>query len=46
MTSKSVPGRSEIQIELLEEFGLDETPQIFDELRRKIRESEIYLPQV
>ena len=44
MTSKSVPGRSEIQIELLEEFGLDETPQIFDELRRKIRESEIYLP--
>ena len=44
MTSKSVPGRSEIQIELLEQFGLDETPQIFDELRRKIRESEMYLP--
>ena len=28
MESKSVPGRSEIQIELLEEFGLNETPQI------------------
>ena len=44
MQSKSVPGRSEIQIELLEEFGLNETPQIFDELRRKIREAEMYLP--
>ena len=44
MESKSVPGRSEIQIELLEEFGLNETPQIFDELRRKIREAEMYLP--
>ena len=44
MQSKSVPGRSEIQIELLEEFGLDETPQIFDELRRKIREAEMHLP--
>ena len=44
MRSKSVPGRSEIQVELLEKFGSDETPQIFDELRRKIREAEMYLP--
>lgn len=44
MTSKSVPGRSEIQVELLEEFGSDETPQVYDELRRRVSEAQMRLP--
>ena len=44
MTSKSVPGRSEVRVELLEEFGASETPQIYDELRRRISEAEMRLP--
>ncbi|MFK7915716.1 MAG: efflux RND transporter permease subunit [Pseudomonadales bacterium] len=44
MTSKSVPGRSEVQVELKEQFGADETPQIWDELRRRVREAERALP--
>lgn len=44
LVSKSVPGRSEIRVELLEEFGTDETPQIFDELRRRVLEAENSLP--
>ena len=44
MSSKSVPGRSEIQVELGEEFGTDETPQIFDELRRRVLEATQRLP--
>lgn len=44
MESKSVPGRSEIQVRLLEHFGEEETPQIFDELRRRIREAEMFMP--
>ena len=42
--SKSVPERSEIQIELHEEYGKDETPQIFDELRRRVAEAQMRLP--
>jgi multidrug efflux pump subunit AcrB len=42
--SKSVPGRSEIQVELKEEYGADETPQIYDELRRRVSEATLYLP--
>ncbi|MDC0411558.1 efflux RND transporter permease subunit, partial [Luminiphilus sp.] len=44
LISKSVPGRSEIQVELLEEFGTDETAQVFDELRRRVSEAEMRLP--
>lgn len=44
MTSKSVPGRSEIQIELLEEYGDDRLPQIWDELRRRVGEARLSLP--
>lgn len=42
--SKSVPGRSEIQVELLEKFGVGETPQIYDELRRRVSEAQMRLP--
>jgi multidrug efflux pump subunit AcrB len=42
--SKSVAGRSEVQVQLQEQFGTDDTPQIFDELRRRIREAELRLP--
>ncbi len=44
LISKSVPGRSEIQVELLEKFGVDETAQVFDELRRRVSEAEMRLP--
>ncbi len=44
MRSKSVPGRSEIQVELLEKYGAEETPQIFDELRRRVSEANMFLP--
>lgn len=36
ITSKSVDGRSEVQVELREQYGSEETPQIYDELRRRI----------
>ena len=44
LVSKSVPGRSEIQVELREEFGVDETAQIYDELRRRVSEAQMRLP--
>ncbi len=44
MTSKSVAGRSEVMIELLEQFGVSDTPQIFDELRRRVIEAAARLP--
>lgn len=42
--SKSVPGRSEIQIEIKEVYGEDDTPQIYDELRRRVSEATVRLP--
>ena len=44
LVSKSVPGRSEIQVELREEFGVGETAQIYDELRRRVSEAQMRLP--
>ncbi len=44
MTSKSVPGRSEIQLRLLEQYDDSETPQIYDELRRRVIEAAGRLP--
>ena len=44
MISKSVPGRSEVQVEISEQFNKAELPQIWDELRRRIREAELRLP--
>ena len=44
MTSKSVTGRSEVNVELLEQYGEEDTPQIFDELRRRVTEAAGRLP--
>ncbi len=44
MRSKSVPGRSEVQVELLENYDDTETPQVFDELRRRVSEAQMRLP--
>ncbi len=44
MTSKSMPGRSEIQVEVREEFGEHDMPQIWDELRRRVSEAAMRLP--
>ncbi len=44
MTSKSVSGRSEVQVRLKEEYGDDDTPQIYDELRRRVIEAAGRLP--
>ena len=45
MISKSVPGRSEVQLEISDRFDTEQLPQIWDELRRRIREAELRLPQ-
>ena len=42
--SKSVAGRSEVQVEIDEKYGQRETPQIFDELRRRVGEAAGKLP--
>ena len=44
LESKSVPGRSEIMIEMLEEIGESEVQQIYDELRRRVFEASALLP--
>ena len=44
ITSKSVDGRSEVTIEVLEQYDSEDTPQIFDELRRRVTEAASRLP--
>lgn len=44
LTSKSLPGRSEVQVELLQIYGEDDIPQIWDELRRRVDEAALRLP--
>lgn len=44
MISKSVPGRSEVQVEISDRFDKSSLPQIWDELRRRISEAELRLP--
>jgi len=44
MHSKSLAGRSEVQLRLLEQYSLDDTRQIWDEMRRRVREIEPRLP--
>ena len=39
LVSKSVPGRSEILVEMREEIDADESPQVYDELRRRVSEA-------
>ena len=45
LDSKSVPNRSEIQVEVRSTYGSDELPQIWDELRRKVNDTQADLPQ-
>lgn len=45
LDSKSLPGRSEIQVEIADTYGSDELPQIWDELRRKVNDAQADLPQ-
>lgn len=42
--SKSVAGRSEVQVELQEQYDSAETPQIFDEMRRRVSEAAMRMP--
>ncbi len=44
MKSKSVPGRSEIQIEIDEQLDHSEIPQVWDEMRRRVSEANARLP--
>ena len=44
LVSKSVPGRSEILVEMREEIDADESPQVYDELRRRVSEAHMLLP--
>ena len=44
ITSKSLPGRSEVQVDMLEQFAGDDLPQIWDELRRRVSEAHNRLP--
>ena len=44
ITSKSVPGRSEVQVEVLQQYGSRDLPQIWDELRRRVSEAGSRLP--
>ena len=44
MISKSVPGRSEVQVEISDRFDKESLPQIWDELRRRIQEAQLRLP--
>jgi multidrug efflux pump subunit AcrB len=44
LVSKSVPGRSEIQIEIIESISGEEIRQIWDEVRRRVAEAGARLP--
>ncbi len=44
LTSKSMAGRSEVQVEIQEKYGDDDIQQIWDELRRRVDEAAIRLP--
>lgn len=44
MISKSVPGRSEIEVEMIESITEEEIPQVWDELRRRVGEAYQRMP--
>jgi multidrug efflux pump subunit AcrB len=44
ITSRSVPGRSEVLVEVIETYDDDDLPQIWDELRRRVGEAAVRLP--
>ncbi len=44
LTSKSLAGRSDVQVEIQEQYGDDDVQQIWDELRRRVAEAATRLP--
>lgn len=44
LVSRSLPGRSEIEVELKMSVALADAPQIWDELRRRVSEAAMQLP--
>ena len=44
LTSKSLAGRSEVQVEIQEQYGSEDVQQIWDELRRRVAEADMRLP--
>lgn len=44
ITSKSLPGRSEVQVSLHESYDTEEVPQVWDELRRRVLEAKLQMP--
>lgn len=44
ITSKSLPGRSEVTVEIQDTYTGDQIPQIWDELRRKVNDFQRNLP--
>ena len=43
--SLSLPGRSEIEVEIADTYGSNQLPQIWDELRRKVNDTQGTLPE-
>lgn len=44
VTSKSMPGKSEIRVEIQEKYDGKQMPQVWDELRRKVNDAQSQLP--
>lgn len=44
LTSRSMPGLSEITVEIEDAYRSAELPQVWDELRRRIHDTQAYLP--
>jgi multidrug efflux pump subunit AcrB len=44
LTSKSLPGRSEVTVEIQAKYGPEKLPQVWDELRRRVGEAAMRLP--
>ncbi|SHE75016.1 Multidrug efflux pump subunit AcrB [Microbulbifer donghaiensis] len=45
ITSTSRPGMSEIRVEIEDQYASAELPQVWDELRRKVRDAQVQLPR-
>lgn len=45
LTSNSRPGMSEIRVRIRDNFDTNELPQVWDELRRKVRDAQVSLPR-
>jgi multidrug efflux pump subunit AcrB len=45
VTSKSMPGMSQIEVEMEDHYGPREIPQVWDELRRRINDAQESLPE-